>query len=124
MTAAGLEHLANVQLRSWPRGADERQVEERAKMLAGHLLVLRFFGSVQRRAAQSGLPVPAHTQVGVQRRAIWDHAISPTGEVTFPVDDEVWERIERIREPGESDSAVVRKLLAAYGILIQEPRPS
>ena len=51
MTAAGLDQLAAIQLRSWPRVADERHMEERAKMLAGHLLVLRFLGAVQRHAA-------------------------------------------------------------------------
>ena len=67
MTAVGLEQLAAIQLRSWPRVADERHVEERAKMLAGHLLVLRFLGSVQRDAADSGLPVPVQLHAGVQR---------------------------------------------------------
>lgn len=66
MTAAGLEQLAAIQLRSWPRGADEQQVEQRAKMLAGHLLVLRFLGAVQSHAANSGLPVPVQLHAGVQ----------------------------------------------------------
>jgi hypothetical protein len=67
MTAAGLDELTAIQLRSWPRGADDRHVEERAKMLAGHLLVLRFLSSVQRHAATSGLPVPVQLHAGVQR---------------------------------------------------------
>jgi hypothetical protein len=67
MRATGLEQLAEVQLRPWPRGPEEQQVEQRSKMLAGHLLVLRFFGSVQRHAETCGLPVPARLQVGVQR---------------------------------------------------------
>ena len=37
-------------------------------MLAGYLLVLRFFDAVQRHAAQSGLPFPADTHVGVQQQ--------------------------------------------------------
>jgi hypothetical protein len=67
MTATGLEELAAIQLRSWPRGADERHAEDRAKMLAGHLLVLRFLVCVQRYAANSGLPVPVQLHAGVQR---------------------------------------------------------
>ena len=67
ITAAGLDELAAVQLRPWPRGADKQQVEERAKMLAGHLLVLRFFAAVQRHACKSGLPVPAQLHVEVER---------------------------------------------------------
>jgi hypothetical protein len=67
MPSTGLEQLAAVQLRPWPRGAEERHVEDRAKMLAGHLLVLRFFGAVQRHAAELGLPVPVQLKVGVQR---------------------------------------------------------
>lgn len=66
MEVAGLEKLAAVQLRSWPRDAGEQRVEERTKMLAGHLLVLRFFGAAQRNAAKSGLPVPAQLQVQVE----------------------------------------------------------
>ena len=67
MTAVGLDELAAIQLRAWPRGADEQKVEQRAKMLAGHLLVLRFLGAVQRHAPTSGLPVPVELHVGVQR---------------------------------------------------------
>jgi len=67
MKATGLEQLAEVQLRPWTRDREEQQVEERTKMLAGHLLVLRFFGAVERYAATCGLPVPARLQVRVQR---------------------------------------------------------
>ena len=67
MTALGLDELAAIQLRPWPRGADEQQVEQRAKMLAGHLLVLRFLASVQQHAATAGLPVPVELHAGVHR---------------------------------------------------------
>jgi hypothetical protein len=76
MTVAGLEELANVQRRSWPRGPEEQKVEQRAKMLAGHLLVLRFFSAVHRHTTQDGLPVPSRTQVGVQRPGGADDALT------------------------------------------------
>ena len=66
MTTVGLQQLADIQLRSWPRGAGEREVEERTKMLAGHLLVLRFLRAVEHRAATDGLPVPVQLRAGVQ----------------------------------------------------------
>jgi hypothetical protein len=67
MTATGPDELAAMQLRPWPRGTDEQRAEERAKMLAGHLLVLRFLASVQHQAITAGLPVPVELHAGVQR---------------------------------------------------------
>jgi hypothetical protein len=67
LTVIGLDALAAIQLRPWARGAEEQFVEEWAKMLAGHLLVLRFLSAVGRHAATVGLPVPLELYAGVQR---------------------------------------------------------
>ena len=67
MTANGLDELAAIQLRSWPSDPSEQRMEQRAKMLAGQLLVLRFLSSVQHKAATAGLPVPVELHAGVQR---------------------------------------------------------
>jgi hypothetical protein len=67
MTVTGVSELAVIQLRPWSRSADEQPREARAKMLAGHLLVLRFLGAVQCHAATSGLPVPVQLHAAVQR---------------------------------------------------------
>jgi hypothetical protein len=87
MTAIGLDELAAIQLRPWPRSADERLAEDRAKMLAGHLLVLRFLGSVQRHAATDGLPVPVELHAGVQRPLGGEDSmtqVEPSLRIEFP----------------------------------------
>jgi hypothetical protein len=87
MTAIGLDELAAIQLRPWPRTAEERLVEERAKMLAGHLLVLRFLGAVERHAATDGLPVPVELHAGVQRPLGGEDSmtqVEPSLRIEFP----------------------------------------
>jgi hypothetical protein len=46
--------------------------------------------------------------------------IDANGNVTFPVDDEVWEAIQRARRSNESDGDVVRRLLLENGF---QPAP-
>lgn len=66
LLATGLEQLAAIQLRPYPHVVAEQQPHQRSAMLAGHLLVLRFFGAVKRRAQAFGFPFPVQLKVDVQ----------------------------------------------------------
>lgn len=66
LSVTGLDALAAIQLRHPPQDRDYRADHARAVWLAGHLLVLRFLGAVRRRAATTGLPVPARVRATVE----------------------------------------------------------
>ena len=127
MTASGLDELSAIQLRPWPSGADERHVEERAKMLAGHLLVLRFLSSVQHQAATSGLPVPVELRAGVQRPLGGEDSLTqvePTLELDVPcsvrpITPAVEERLKQrhavqVAQWHENTETLLRNLRAKY----------
>src|SRR5688500_3036107 len=66
MMVTGLEQLARIQLSGYPSIREEQARHQRSTMLAGHLLVLRFFGAVERGAQRLGFPFPARLQVAVE----------------------------------------------------------
>jgi hypothetical protein len=67
--ATGLERLAQLQLSpypAYPSPPEEQQAHQRRRMLAGHLLVLRYFGAVQHYAQKQGFPFALSLQVAVE----------------------------------------------------------
>ncbi len=66
MRVTGLDQLAEIERRPYPRVREEQEPHQWKIMLAGHLLVLRFFGAVQRCGESFGLPFRTRLQVGVE----------------------------------------------------------
>ena len=65
----GLERLAELQFSpypGYPSPPEEQQAHQRRTMLAGHLLVLRYFGAVQHYAQKQGFPFALSLQVAVE----------------------------------------------------------
>jgi hypothetical protein len=61
------------------------------------------------------ITVDADIGAALRRLAIGelrDYQEQPNGDMTFEVDDEVAAEIERLRQPGESDSSVLRRIIA------------
>lgn len=127
MKVQGIDQLAAIQLRLWPLTPEARKFEERAKMLAGHLLVLRFFTAVQHHAASQGLPVPAEINVGVQRPLGGEDALTqvePSLAMTVscihqPITTQVEQRLEarhqvHVAEWHEKTEKILHNLRVKY----------
>ena len=60
------------------------------------------------------ITVDADIGAALRRLAIGDlrgYQEQPNGDMTFEIDDEVAAEIDRLRQPGESDSTVLRRII-------------
>ena len=100
----GLEGLAQLQLSpypAYPSPPEEKQAHQRHTMLAGHLLVLRYFGAVQHYAQKQGFPFASSLQVAVESitgedaiRQLGPNFTMGLASVVRPISAEVEEKLD------------------------------
>ena len=71
------------------------------------------------------ITVDADIGAALRRLAIGElceYQEQPNGDMTFEIDDEVAAEIDRLRQPGEGDSAVLRRIIAERSEISLRPK--
>ena len=71
------------------------------------------------------ITVDADIGAALRRLAIGelrDYREEPNGDMTFEIDDEVAAELERLRQPGESDSTVLRRMIGENTDIVLQPK--